>query len=173
LSPECRLLPTVLAFLEHVLDGGLVDHQVGGAGAVQLDAMFVVPFDIAVNFLAVAQHDDHGSLGLHLLLIIIIFGVGLLGGRGLLGRSSGTVTVSISAFGGWVVMAVVILRVVGAIEGRADQLAIGEAFLVRGWFGWYGVERIFQNRTTKIAPPARGRAEYATTLKPVIVGPEV
>jgi hypothetical protein len=40
-------------------------------------------------------------------------------------------------------------------------------------FGWYGVERIFQNRTIKIAPPARGRAEYATTLKPVIVGPEV
>src|ERR1019366_8150509 len=75
------LLLPVLAFLEHVLDGGLVDHQVGGAAAVQLDAMFVVPLDIAVDFLAVAQHDDHGSLGLHLLLIIIIFGVGLLAGR--------------------------------------------------------------------------------------------
>jgi hypothetical protein len=77
-------------------------------------------------------------------------------------------------------MSVVILRVVGAIEGRADQLAIGEAFLIRGWFGWHGIERIFQNRTTcKIAPAAKshhlraGRAEYATTLKPVIVGPEV
>jgi hypothetical protein len=47
---------------------------------------------------------------------------------------------------------VVILRVVGAIEGRADQLAIGEAFLIRGWFGWHRVDRIFQNRTVKIAP---------------------
>ena len=32
----------------------------------------------SVDFLAVAQHDDHGSLGLHLLLVIIIFGVALL-----------------------------------------------------------------------------------------------
>jgi len=146
------LLLPVLAFLEHVLDGGLVDHQVGGAGAVQLDAMFVVPLDIAPDFLAVAQHDDHGSLGLHLLLIIKIFGVGLLGGHGLLRRGGGTVSVSVaipvSAFGGRVVRAVVVVRVIGAIERRADQLAIREAFLIGGLFGWYGVERFFH-----IAPP--------------------
>jgi len=45
---------------------------------------------------------------------------------------------------------VVIVRVFGAIEGRPDQLPIREAFLIGGWFGWYGVEGIFQ-----IAPPAR------------------
>jgi hypothetical protein len=45
---------------------------------------------------------------------------------------------------------VVIVRVIGASEGWADQLAIREAFLIRGLFGWYGVERFFQ-----IAPPAR------------------
>src|ERR1039458_1459276 len=151
------LLPSVLAFLEHVLDGGLVDHQVGSAVAVQLDAVLVVPLNIAVDFFAVAQHDDHGSLALHLLLIIKILGVGLFGGRGLLGRhASGTISasipipVSIPVFGGRVVVAVIIVRVIGAVEGRTDQLAIREAFLIRGWFGWYGVERIFQ-----IAPPAR------------------
>jgi hypothetical protein len=39
--------------------------------------------------------------------------------------------------------------------------------------GWHGVERIFQNRTIKSHHLRAGRAEYATTLKPVIVGPEV
>src|SRR6267378_4256277 len=144
----------VLAFLEHVLDGGLVDHQVGGAGAVQLDAVLVVPLDIAVDFLAVAQHDDHGSLRLHLLLIVKILGVGLLGGRGLLGRSGGTVAISVPisvpALGGRVVVAVAIVIVVGTIQDRTDQLAIREAVLIGGLFGWYGVDCIFQ-----IAPPAR------------------
>src|ERR1700730_5217625 len=93
---ERRLLPLVLAFLEHVLDGGLVDHQVGRAGAIQLDAVLVVPLDIAVDFLTVAQNDDHGSLRLHLLLIIKILGVSLLGRRGLLDRSGGTVAIPIS-----------------------------------------------------------------------------
>src|SRR5258708_36347575 len=134
-----QLLPLVLAFLEHVLDGGLVDHQVGGSGAVQLDAVLVVPLDIAVDFLAVAQHDDHGSLRLHLLLIIKIFGVSLLVRRGLLGRSGGTVTISlpisVSAFGGCVTMAIVI--VVGAIQRRTDQLSIRAAVPICGLFGLY------------------------------------
>ena len=125
-----------------------------GAAAVQLDAVLVVPLDIAVDFLAVAQHDDHGSLGLHLLLIVKILGVGLLGRRGLFGRCGGTVAISVpisvSAFGGRVVVAVAIVVVVGAIEGRTDQLAIREAVLIGGLFGWYGVDCIFQ-----IAPPAR------------------
>src|ERR1700704_3027408 len=110
----------VLAFLEHVLDGGLVDHQVGGAGAVQLDAVLVVPLDIAVDFLAVAQHDDHGSLRLHLLLIVKIFGVSLFGGRGLFGRRGGTIAIPISisvpAFSGRVVVGVAIVVMVGAIQ---------------------------------------------------------
>ena len=69
--------------------------------------------------------------------------------------------------------AVVIVRLLGAAEGWADQLAVGEAFLIvywtGGWFGGYGFESIFQNRTTC----ALGGQKYATTLKPVIVGPEV
>src|ERR1700674_5300993 len=155
------------AFLEHVLDGGLVDHQISGAGAVQLNAVLVVPLDIAVDFLAVAQHDDHGRLRLHLLLIIKIFGVSLFGGRGLLGRSGGTVSVfvpipiSVSAFGGRVVVAVAVVIVLGAIEGRTDQLAVREAVLIGGLFSGYGVDCIFQ-----IAPPARRAAKSATTLEP-------
>jgi len=58
-------------------------------------------------------------------------------------------------------MAVVILRVVGAIEDRADQLAIGEAFLIRGLFGWYGIERIFQNRTT-CAPGGQNMPQHSS-----------
>src|SRR6516164_5618964 len=72
-----RLLPSVLAFLEHVFDGGLVDNQVGGAVAIQFDAGLVVPLNDAVHFLTVAQHYTRLRLGLHLLLVIRIFGVGL------------------------------------------------------------------------------------------------
>src|SRR6202165_4052895 len=153
---ERRLLSLVLAFLEHVLDGGLVDHQVGRAGAIQLDAVLVVPLDITVHFLPFAQNDGHGSLRLHLLLIIKIFGVGLLGRRGLLGRNGGPVAIPISisvpvpAFSRRVVVGVAIVVMVGAIQDRTDQLAIREAVLIGGLFGWYGVDCIFQ-----IAPPAR------------------
>jgi hypothetical protein len=55
-----------------------------------------------------------------------------------------------------------------AAEGGTDQFAIREAFLIGGLFGWHGIDCIFQ-----VAPPARMAAEYATTLEPVIVGPEV
>src|SRR5882672_8614831 len=80
------LLSGVLAFLEHVLNRRLVDHQVGRAGAVELDAALVVPLDVAVDFFSVAQHHDHGGLGLHLLLVVEVLGVGLLGrGTGLFG----------------------------------------------------------------------------------------
>jgi hypothetical protein len=135
--------------------------------------VFVVPLDDAVDFLAVAQHDDHRRLGLHLLLIVEILGVGLLGGRGLLGRGGGTVSISISlatavpvsAVGGGVVGALVMtaVRVVGARQGWANQFAVGKAFLIVGLTGglfcWYGVERIFQ-----IPPPARwaGRIYHKT-----------
>jgi hypothetical protein len=48
-----------------------------------------------------------------------------------------------------------IVRVIGAIEGGADQLAIREAFLIGGLFGWHGVERIFHRTTCKSHHPAR------------------
>jgi len=150
-------VPVALAFFEHVFDGWFIDHQIRGAAAVQLDAVLVVPLNIAVDFLAVAQHDDHGSLRLHLLLIVEVFGVGLFARRDLLSRSRGTITISVpisfSALGGCVTVAVVIVRVIvsragaRAVEGGSDQLAIRKAFLVIGMtdggvsgglFGWYG-----------------------------------
>ena len=171
LKPD-SLLPPVLAFLEHVLDRGFIDHQVGGAVAVQLDAVFVIPLDIAMHLFAVAQHDDHRSLTLHLLLVVKILGVSLLARHALFDRSSRRtvsipVSVSVSAFGGDVVVAMVIVRAIGAIKGRADQLAIREVILIRNWFGWHGLERIFQN-----APPVRWAGKSATTLE-LDCGPEV
>jgi len=47
-------------------------------------------------------------------------------------------------------MGVAIVIVFCAIQDRTDQLAIREAVLIGGLFGWYGVDYIFQ-----IAPPAR------------------
>src|SRR5271154_2363729 len=73
------LLPGVFAFFIHVLDRGLVDHQVGRTGAVHFEAALVIPLDYAVNFLAVAEHNDHRSSRLHLLLVVEIFRIGLLG----------------------------------------------------------------------------------------------
>jgi hypothetical protein len=82
------------------------------------------------------------------------------------------------------VVAVIIMRVVSAIaiKGRANQLTIRKSFLVGGetggLFGWHGVERVFHCSScmaliAKSHQLRTGRAEYATTLKPVIVGPEV
>jgi|ERR1700677_836905 hypothetical protein len=143
-----RLPSPVFAFFEHVLDGGLVDHQIRGAAPVQLDAILVVPLDITVDFFAVTQDDYHGSFRLHLLLIVEVFGVGLFARHKLLVWGGGTVAVSVaisvsfSAFGGRVIVAVIIVGVIGTIEGWADQLAIRKAFLLvnmtGGLFGWYG-----------------------------------
>src|SRR5579862_438818 len=72
------LLPRVLAFLIHVLDRGFVDHEVGSAAAIHFEAALVVPLDHPADFLAIAEHDDHWSSGLHLLLIVEIFRVSLL-----------------------------------------------------------------------------------------------
>src|SRR5580704_2019509 len=78
-QPEAvSLLPAVLAFLIHVLDGRFVDHQVGSTIARHLEAALVVPLDDAVDFLAITQHNHHGRFPLHLFLIIEILRVGLL-----------------------------------------------------------------------------------------------
>src|SRR5512141_427447 len=103
-----------LAFLVHVLDRWLVNEQVGLAAAGELDAVLVVPLDVAVDLFAVLEHDDHRGLGLHLLLVIKILGVGLLGGSGLARRA-------VAALHG---------RSTVAVAGQAgpDELAVGELF---------------------------------------------
>src|SRR5258708_3830195 len=73
---------SALAFLEHVFDRRLVDHQIRRAHAVHLDAGAIVPLDYAMNFFIIVQHDPHGSLGLHLLLKIKILRIVLVGRRG-------------------------------------------------------------------------------------------
>src|SRR5580704_11839414 len=62
-------------FFVHVLNRWLVDDDVGLRSAVHLQAVLVVPLDHAVDLFAVAEHDHHGCLALHLLLIVKIFGV--------------------------------------------------------------------------------------------------
>ena len=76
-----KLRPRVLAFFVHVLDRGLVDHEVGRTIAVYLETTLVIPLDDAADFFAIAEHDDHRRSRLHLLLIIKILSVGLLGRR--------------------------------------------------------------------------------------------
>src|ERR1039458_8170511 len=106
-SPEpSTLFSNALPLFKHVLDRRLIDHQIRRAAAVQLDAALVVPLDVAVDLLAIAQYHHHGSLGLHLLLIIEIFGVGLLG-RGNFLAGSGRALAGLSAFGGSVVRRVI------------------------------------------------------------------
>jgi len=91
-----------------------------------------------MDLLAVAQHDDHRSLRLHLLLIIKILGVGLFCGGGLLAGRGGAIAVSLSSLSRLVIRAVAVVPVISAstsaVERRTDQLAIRKAFLVRGWF---------------------------------------
>src|SRR3954451_12013066 len=84
-------------FLIHVLDRRFVNEKVGPGVAGQLNAILVVPLDDAVDLFAIVQHDDHGSLGLHLLLIIEIFCVGLFGWWSFLAAGT-TAAIAIGAF---------------------------------------------------------------------------
>src|ERR1700734_1096559 len=148
-------LSSALVFFEHVFNCGFVNHQIRCAiFADYLDAGFVIPFDNAVYFLAIAQHDHHGSPRLHLLLIIKILGIGLLRRRRLAPattRASPVATVvpsirspiraplrtlvPVPAFRhllmvGVMVRVVVAVVVIHAWQRRTDQLAIGKVFVV-------------------------------------------
>src|SRR5207245_4512538 len=70
----------VLVFLVHVLDVVLQDQEVRLTSPIHLDAVFVVPFDDALNNFAVLQNDDHRRLVLHLFYIIKVLSVGLIVG---------------------------------------------------------------------------------------------
>jgi len=74
-------------------------------------AVFVVPFDEALDFFPILQNDHHRRFGLHLLEVVKIFGVCLLGGgrlapgpratmrRGRLGRAIDVVGVAVASSG--------------------------------------------------------------------------
>src|SRR6185312_5770598 len=107
---------------------------------VYLYAVLVIPLDDAVDLLIIAEHDDHGSLRLHLFLIIKILSVGLLGRRDFpLSTTpiavSATVATPISAlrpvtpFTAWSMARLI------AVQRRANQLAIAKVLLGRtlGW----------------------------------------
>src|SRR5579864_6809827 len=119
------LLPGLALFI-HVLNGRFVDHQVGGAGAVHLDAGAVVPLDYAMDLLAVGEHNDHRRLRLHLLLVVKILRVSLLW-RGCLPCPIGAVRTALAALAPLTALCgaavrMVRSRVVGVVQGGTDQL---------------------------------------------------
>src|SRR5581483_5971485 len=83
-KPKAPRLLFVLAFLVTVLHREFVYNEVGGGGAVQLDAVAVVPLNHAVDLLAVTQDNHHWGLTLHLFLVIEILSVGAFRRRNLL-----------------------------------------------------------------------------------------
>src|SRR5580765_1125481 len=96
-----RNLLQVFSFLKHVLNRRLINHKVRlTVLAIDLDAIAVIPLDDSVDLLVIAQNDYHWSPRLHLLLIIEIFGVGLLWRGQLLSAlcAHGTL-IAIAAFG--------------------------------------------------------------------------
>src|SRR5262249_19225783 len=132
----------------HVFDRRLVDHQVGSDITVHLDAAFVIPLDDAVNLLAVTQDNNHRGLGLHLLLIVEIFGVGLLRWRSFASSSASVAVVAFGTLGPalrrgrrgmrWMIV---------PVEGGANQFTVGKTFGFDCPLGWHGINRIFHNTT--------------------------
>src|ERR1700676_465092 len=123
-------LPAILALFIHVLYRGLVDHQIGGAAAVHLQAGFVVPLDGSADLLAITQHDHHRSLRLHLFLIIKVLRIGLFRRRRLFARAIRSVmTVTLASLQPVAALSrswghVVVL---GPAQRRPYQFAIGKA----------------------------------------------
>src|ERR1700692_4172883 len=174
-----QFLSSALVFLEHILNGGLVNHQVRPPIVTDdLDARLVVPLDDAMHFFAVAHPHDHGRSRLHLLLIVEIFRVGLLRRRRFSSpsRSRPVVTtvwplkpplwpvvaiVSVPALRPLhvvgVVIGIVIVIVIDARQSRTDQLAVGEILLVTRLLGRSRSHGFFHSGAT----PAHALAQTA------------
>src|SRR5205085_5367957 len=58
-----------------------IDQETGAPIAAQLDAVFVIPFNDSLHLVAIFHDHHHRGFALHLLLVVKIFGVGLVGGR--------------------------------------------------------------------------------------------
>src|SRR5438477_12693437 len=147
-KPKGKTLPLVLPFFKHVLDRGLVDHQIRSAVLpVHLEASPVVPFDDAAYFLAIAKNNHHRRPRLHLLLVIKILGIRLFGRRGLLPDAASHSTIptvssfhtfsalmsfrSFAPFRRLQIRGIVIVMILHPRQSRSDQLAVGERFLLR------------------------------------------
>jgi len=63
----------ILILFIHVFDYMFENKEVGAVTTMHFNAVFIVPFDDASNFLAVCEMDDHRSFRGHLLDVIIIF----------------------------------------------------------------------------------------------------
>ena len=63
-----------LADLVDVLDMALVDEHVRGVVPVELDAVAVVPLDVALDDFAVREDDGHRGLLVHLLEVVVVLG---------------------------------------------------------------------------------------------------
>src|SRR5262249_53581569 len=126
----------VFAFFIQILNRRLVDHQVRSLGAVYFNAVLVIPLNNAVDFLIIAEHDDHWSLGLHLFLVVEILSVGLLGRRNLT-LSAAPIAVppafptttfsafrTLTPFPTTATLAAMTMIIAG--QGRTNQLAIAE-----------------------------------------------
>src|SRR3954465_10061157 len=74
----------LLRLFIHVFDAGLIQQDIRPFRAIHLEAALVVPLDDAVERLAIAQHEHHRRLRLHLLYVIKVLSVGLVRGNRLL-----------------------------------------------------------------------------------------
>src|SRR5437867_8969529 len=94
-----------------------------------------------MDFFTILEHNDHWRSGLHLLLVVKILGVSLFRRRRLPGTSPActtTAVVAIIAIGPVHALRPVtaladgelgMIIVLGAIQGRPDELSVGKSFL--------------------------------------------
>src|SRR5208283_1762586 len=186
-------LPPVLIFLEHVLDGGLVNHQVWTTiFSDHLDATLVIPFDDAVHFFAVTQHNHHRRS--RLLLVIKILRVSLLrwcalssaaptSAHGTIATVAAIITTIRPALhstfralvplpalchlhmAGIMVGVVIAVIMVHARQRGTDQLAVGKIVLFVRRLDWGRIHCLFHSGAT----PAHPLAQTATSKEPLRV----
>src|ERR1700704_3010948 len=102
-----------------------------------------------MNFFTVLEHYHHRRPGLHLLLVVKIFGVGLFRRRRLPAwdtapTTSAIVSVAVIALGALHTLGSITaiadgelrMVVLGAVQGRPDELTVAEAFLFKWPRGW-------------------------------------
>src|SRR5437879_5496031 len=154
LTAACLLLLPVLAFYVHVLDRGFIDHQVGLAVAVYLDAALVIPLDIATNLFPITELNHHRSLRLHLLLIIEVLRISGLRRRKFLAAGSPLHPLAALHRRLTLIMRRLRMMMAGgagvmlvAVQQRTNQFAVGKSFLLDSPFRRHGINCVFHDCT--------------------------